>query len=395
MIELTKQELIARVATLPQKLKDEIAAPETLETLEKIGKQEGLDGVHVGLLHRLTVRLLAGVIAPQEFVAIITEDLGIEQEVAMRVAQEINRDILNNVREELKQIHGLTETPVETMPVATSVVLQKTGPSSFALPDAPVATPYVAAAPSMSAVPTARGVVPPTAPSPLMASLDIAAMKATPVAPAVSAIPVPQAPPVPAPVPQTPIAPQEPMRTITMDDTRTPIAPKPAVPPPLQATQGVTTPVQPSMNIFEEKLGTAFRMKSEQLVPTPNYTNAVVPATPSKPIPPAVPPVPIVPVAQVAQPTLEAAYVPAYVPQAPPRTSPQPMIGVVPAPAVPLSVPTRPQVVVPRPPLPQVAAPTLPIAPVVPIVPSVQPAPMPANAPVMPIPAVDPYRENV
>lgn len=104
MLDISKDQLIARVATLPQDLQDAIAAPETLDTLEALAGVYQLDTVHIGLLHRLTVKLLAGAIAPREFVTLITEDLGIEQSTSMLIAQDINRDIFSKVKDSLKSI---------------------------------------------------------------------------------------------------------------------------------------------------------------------------------------------------------------------------------------------------------------------------------------------------
>lgn len=108
MLDITKDQFIARIATLPKDLQEAIAAPETLEQLEKLAGTYQLDVVHIGLLHRLTVKLLAGVIAPREFVTLITEDLGIEQATSMLIAQDINRDIFSKVKDSLKSITAET-----------------------------------------------------------------------------------------------------------------------------------------------------------------------------------------------------------------------------------------------------------------------------------------------
>lgn len=119
MLDITKDQLIAKVATLPKDLQEAIEAPETLEILEKLAPTYQLDVVHIGLLHRLTVKLLAGVIAPREFVTLITDDLGIEQATSMLIAQDINRDIFSKVKNSLKSITAETAEVTAKAPIVS------------------------------------------------------------------------------------------------------------------------------------------------------------------------------------------------------------------------------------------------------------------------------------
>ena len=266
------------------------------------------------------MKLLAGVIAPQEFVSIIVEDLGIEQDVAMKVAQEINRDILNNVREELKQVHGLVASPVATVEAAYPNVPEKTGPSSYAAPETVAVVVAPQTMPRMPINPAPK-IDAPVAPSPLMAALNVAAMKAEPVLPVVppvTVMPTIQTPGSQMPEPHTILTmPQQPMHTITMDQPRAPMMTPPSAPASAAApVQNMPIPQQPPMNIFEEKLGAAFRIKSDPVVATPDYRTPVNPN------------IPLSPASSVA--TMPTPQSPSVT-----RTPTAPLIGVVPTPTAP------------------------------------------------------------
>ncbi len=242
MIELTKQQLIAKVTTLPQDLQDAIAAPETLETLEVIGKKYELDVVHIGLLHRLTVKLLAGVILPQEFVASIENDLGIEHEKAMLVAQEINRDIFNRVKDALKEVHSM-----KPQPVAAVIQAAPTTAAPKPTPPPPAAAPKPV---SKFSVASALGNIPATMPT--VAVTTVIPATAKPPIGVVAAV---------APIVQK-SAPTTPQQTATLGE------PKPHI-----------------GNIFEEKLGGTYTLPTQPVAQAPTQVIPPPPqaTTPSAP----------------------------------------------------------------------------------------------------------------
>ena len=334
MDELTQQQLRDQFQSLPEVVRSTISDPATYEAIERVGLAQGLTKVEAGLLAQATSLLMMGFIEPNKYVSVLIDQLSVSQEVAAIIAQEINRDIFNKIKDALKEVHGIAKA--STAPVPSSVFPQKTAPSNFATPSAasPMATPKIEA---------------PVSPSPLTATLDVAAMK-TEMPVAVRTMPVPPK------VPQT--APAEAMRTITVDQLRTPATtPQPTMPVP---TTSIPTPPMSSMNIFEEKLGSAFRIKSDSVIATPNYSGSAAPSAPT--------PLPSI---QAAVPT-------------PVRPSASPMIGVVPAPTV------------PRPIAQPVSAPATPTSPAA-MAPEIQRAPQPTAAPLIPPPSVtgaDQYREK-
>lgn len=104
---LIQQQIKSVFVRLPQEIRDLITSEDFNDRIEVIAKKHGLDEDQTGALIRTTVRLLIGVIAPTQFVVAVTENIEIDREKASLIAQDINRDIFNPVKEELKQVHAL------------------------------------------------------------------------------------------------------------------------------------------------------------------------------------------------------------------------------------------------------------------------------------------------
>lgn len=162
---LIQQQIKSVFARLPQEIRDLITSEDFNDRIEVIAKKHGLDDVETGTLIRTTVRLLIGVIAPTQFVLAVTENIEIERDKAALIAQDINRDIFNPVKEELKQVHALpvgadgaatkpaSESPTPA-PAFSPQVSPKLSPTGASLPtSAPAAQTPTAphlAAPSQS-----------------------------------------------------------------------------------------------------------------------------------------------------------------------------------------------------------------------------------------------------
>ena len=247
MQNITQEELVQKIHQLPLRLREIIYAPETFETIELVAKKYNLDVVHIGLLARLTTKLIAGALPPSEFVSSIEEDLGINREIVTAIAQDLNSDIFYKIKEELKGLYA----PQAAMEPAKQPEPLKT--VQMTTPTTPTVTPPI----------------PPIVPN-----------SAAPIT-----IPAPQ------PLPQA--------------------IPKPSM--------EESMPKAHIGNIFEEKLGGAFRVKSD----TVQYT-----APEPSPIPPPLPAqilqAPIMPpVAQAIPPTTVPTPIPAAMPKAmPPPPAP-------------------------------------------------------------------------
>lgn len=110
---------------LPKEITDLIANPATYEQIELMGNKFALNRVETGLLAQVIGSLLTGEIKPNEFVASIVDYLAVPQEKAMLIAQDINRDIFNSVKDALKQLHSVEENKTPEI---------KSTPASLATP---------------------------------------------------------------------------------------------------------------------------------------------------------------------------------------------------------------------------------------------------------------------
>ncbi len=116
----TPQEWNARYKTLPQNIRDVLMDAENplAERVAIICAHNGLDESTCDGIIRLTAYLLMGFVKPNEYVGEIMEKTDLPREKAALIAQEINRDIFNSLKEDLKSVHGVAEkqpAPVDAM----------------------------------------------------------------------------------------------------------------------------------------------------------------------------------------------------------------------------------------------------------------------------------------
>jgi len=103
----TKEQLWNKFDNLPEKVKDIILAPKTIEILDTIVKENGVP-VERGLkLARYVDLVLAGIVPITLFRETLEEELQIDQERARKIAMEIRDKIFMQIKDELRKIHGL------------------------------------------------------------------------------------------------------------------------------------------------------------------------------------------------------------------------------------------------------------------------------------------------
>ena len=267
------------ITTLPEKIRDLLRSDELMIATEQIAAAHELRPEYYGAVYRNTVCVLKGKLEPKDFVNQLVYELDIDREQAIAIAQEVNRDVFNNVREELKNLHGVGMTTLSGGVVAVSEP-SKTGPSSFAV-KAPNAVPTQALSTRM----------------PLGEKPTIPQMNSVPKAPAAE------------------------KSILTNPEARIPM--QQASTPSTMASTPIVERELGSMNIFEEKLGNTFRVKSE--VGTSAMQQTPMPQNPAKPVAPlqsviATPPAPKVPAAPMI------GVVPNVTPQKPTSTIPNPPV---------------------------------------------------------------------
>ena len=124
--------------TLPEEIKTLLLSPDFNDRIEIVAKKHGFNEDQTGTLIRITARLLIGVISPSQFVSSIIENTEVERETASFVAQEINRDIFNPIKDALIELHSVDKSnavqqvasPTER-PLGTAAIV----PSAPIVPD--------------------------------------------------------------------------------------------------------------------------------------------------------------------------------------------------------------------------------------------------------------------
>ena len=103
----TKEQLWEKFDALPEKVKDIILAPKTVELLDSIVKENGVPMERGIRLARYTDFILAGIVPITLLRETIQEELQIDEERARKIAMEIRDKIFMQVQDELRKIHNL------------------------------------------------------------------------------------------------------------------------------------------------------------------------------------------------------------------------------------------------------------------------------------------------
>ena len=102
----TRKQAWEKLATLPQKVQDVILAPENLENIYLIAKDNNILNKAQDLVRYVDLVLL-GIVPITLLRETLEEELQIDEERARKVAMEIRDKIFMQVKDELREIHGL------------------------------------------------------------------------------------------------------------------------------------------------------------------------------------------------------------------------------------------------------------------------------------------------
>lgn len=217
--------------TLPQDIQGALLSEDLGIEIQLIGRDTGITPEQALDVEDEVVTILMGTSHPKDFIRNIQSKLNIDQEKARTVAEKVNEEIFQPVRESLKLVHDIKD---EEQSMTNS--RQQSEPGLRSDLEGPLRS-DLGSAPS---VPT-----PPTVPKP------------------------PESPTAPSSFPQMIVPPK-----INIE-----MAPKPPAPP---AQTQITQPPQ-SQNIFEQKLQGVFKMpKEETLVPQKPSSSPPPPPTPPR-----------------------------------------------------------------------------------------------------------------
>lgn len=156
---------------LPENIQEMLSSEKLIDDIERICEHNGLRPEEYGPVLRTTVKLLRGEIPATAYVGELIEVTGIPREKIALIAQEINRDVFNSVKDSLKELHTtprlpeMAPTPVDTpLPppaLPANIFEQKLG-GAFRMPGT-----------TTTVSPTAPTQVIPPAPQPLAPKEDL------------------------------------------------------------------------------------------------------------------------------------------------------------------------------------------------------------------------------
>lgn len=107
MKEYTDEQTIEIYKNLPEDLKGAIFNVEMTKAVDAIGKKYNLYVDRIGILGNETGMVMLGVTKPKDFVSNLSARLGVSNDMARSIAEEINQQIFSKVRESLKKVHGI------------------------------------------------------------------------------------------------------------------------------------------------------------------------------------------------------------------------------------------------------------------------------------------------
>jgi len=107
--EYTKKQLWELYNKLPPTLKEVVFSGKAAETIYNVCEKNDIN--RISDLTRYVQDVLLGILKPDEFQATIRTGLGIEKDVAKKVAQEINRFIFYPVKGSLEELYNMEITP--------------------------------------------------------------------------------------------------------------------------------------------------------------------------------------------------------------------------------------------------------------------------------------------
>jgi hypothetical protein len=99
---------------LPEDVKEAISSTEVTEKLSEIAKKNNLLIDESGILEEETSYVMLGLTHPNDFAKKIRERLGVDQETANNLVNEVNSGVFLPIRESLMKLHEKEEVSIET-----------------------------------------------------------------------------------------------------------------------------------------------------------------------------------------------------------------------------------------------------------------------------------------
>lgn len=103
-----EREFQERFRSLPEDLQTAFTSSEVTDAIIGIGKKHNLLVDKIGRLGDETGSVMLGLTPPKDYIKNLISKLGVDQAKAKEIAEEINQNVFQPIRESLKKIHGLS-----------------------------------------------------------------------------------------------------------------------------------------------------------------------------------------------------------------------------------------------------------------------------------------------
>jgi len=104
MRKFTADEIKAQFDNLPMELREAITSPEINKLVEDIAKRHGLQIDQLGELIDLVGFVMLGLVPSRDFVRLLSEEAGIDNDLANTITNDVNSGIFNKIRTSIREI---------------------------------------------------------------------------------------------------------------------------------------------------------------------------------------------------------------------------------------------------------------------------------------------------
>lgn len=324
MAQINEETILKRYESLPDDLKEALMGVSTADAIYEIGRKSNLNVEKIGALAEEVGLIILGFTPSANFISDLKTALGVDEEKASEIANEINQRVFLSIRESLRRLHGASWGE-GLLKAPTKFEGQKVAEVKPAQPLREIKPAQPAGLPAQTGVPEIKA-PPPTPKEPLLIKpmgVSGAAPRQEikgiteiprPVASPTPSISKPPLPPAPPPVTTRPIAPPLTPQVATPEkklfEIRPPGVPQVKAPAIEIKPPEIKLPIKPPFEIKVETkptaeiksavklppppppaLPTAELKPKTSLQPTPAISLTPKPIAPPPPPPPAIKPI--------------------------------------------------------------------------------------------------------
>lgn len=135
-MEYTKE----KFKKLPQNIQQLLLSDDVGIDIQLIGRDTGITPEQALDVEDEVVSVIMGTSHPKDFIRNIQTKIGVDQEKARTIAEKVNEEIFQLVKESLKIVHNITETASETSLASTASQTQASTPTTPAPQGASIAS---------------------------------------------------------------------------------------------------------------------------------------------------------------------------------------------------------------------------------------------------------------